>query len=258
MTRAPADTSHRPALDNLHTEQRELVMQLYDGFGWWWEVVEWSHDAVILSAGHISRELLRSMACLYGEPPIQKAILLGIGASPDESEFLRHQIATQYVVPAFRRGLKEVRFDATEYGENPPDATKAEHVAFRPAWEELRVEQREVLREWWSGFEDLEALTEWCQRLSRAALGEESREFVEVLGNGLDLISEAAVTTSEYAEKNPTLCKRVRAGAASVRLLPWFADAVQKQARRASEQTVEKRPDLPEYELGDDLEPEEL
>jgi len=253
-----ADTSHRPALDSLHTEQRELVEQLYGGFGSWWELAEWSHDSVILSAGLISRELLRGSACLYGEPNIKRALLVGVGSPPEESEFVRHQIATQHVVPAFRRAVKEVRFDATEYGENPPDPSKAEHVAFRPAWEELRTKQREVIAEWWDGFEDLEAVTEWCQRLTRAALGEENRTFVEVLGIGLDVLPQAAVTTSDYAQENPEVCQRVRAGVVWMRLLPWFADAVLKQVNRASEQTVEERRDVPEYELGDDLEPEEL
>lgn len=258
MSRPSADTSHRPALDNLHDQHKEAVERLYDGFSSYWEVVGWSHDVVILSAGGIERDLLRSTACLYGERPIQEAILSWSDRPAGESRQVRHQMAVQYVVPAFRRAVREVRFDATEYGENPPDATKAEHVAFRPAWEELREKQRDVLKEWWGGFEDLEALVEWSQRLSRAVLGEENREFVEALTGGLDLMCRVAVTASEYAEENPMLCQRVRAGVASVRLLPWMADAVRKQVSRASEQTVEERPEVPEYELGDDLEPEEL
>lgn len=254
MVGASANSSHRPALDDLHVKQKALV-ERFGEFETMWEVVEWSHDAVILTAGRISQKFLRSMACLYGEKLIQRAVLAPFGS--ENGEYLRQQAVSQAIVPACRAAVEEVRFRVTEYGENPPDAERAEHVAFRPAWEELREKQRTVLREWCHGFEDLEGATEWSQDLMRAVLGEENREFVEGVTGGLELVSEAAVRSSAYARENPELCGRMRMGIASMRLLPWMCDAVRKQVSRASEQTVIERPETPEYELGEDLTPGE-
>lgn len=255
-TGAPGGTGGaRPALDNLKQGQIDLVDELREGFESLDRQTEWVLEVMIWSGGRIEEEFLHSLAGGGRDKVGLEYLGPAIYEKPVDREVARNyrlNVAASYLVPAFNDVTEELRWEFTEYGENPPDAGSQSHAAMRPAWEGLGARQWELLSELLEGFEGREGVLDWCQDLSAATLGEMENTFPrDVTGRDRTAVKNL-VTPSEYARENPVGAWRYRHRMAAHIVLPWFNTALKEQASRASEQPVDVDEDVPEFELGEE------
>jgi hypothetical protein len=242
------DTSPQPAIDELHGEQKQLAEVLLDGFGTWTETYEWVHGVMVYSGGRLDRNVVRSVAPGLSDGFLRESLK---GDEP-EHRHAREMLLAGGVMPAFRSGLKEIRWKATEYGENPPDPEWSEHIVLRPAYDSLASKQKEVMKRGLSGFEDREGLLEWVQDAQRASLGEVPGDMGTKLGFR-DRMALESFVVSEWRRENPEAAALTRFMVVGGAFLPWFKDALLKQLRRASEQSVEVEEEPTTYELEEEF-----
>ena len=242
------ESSPRPALDELHGEQKRLSQSLLDGFDTWPEVYGWMHDVMVYSAGRVDRRLIRSVVLGSGDKFFREALLL----DEPKHRHVRQSAVVNEVVPSFRRGLKELRWKATEYGENPPDSDRSEHIVLRPAYDSLASKQKDVIERGLSPFEDRPALIEWVQDAQRASLGEIPDDFGVRVGFRERHALESFVE-GKYTRESPKVAAFTRFLVVGSQILVRFNDPLLKQARRASEQSVEVEEEPTTYELEEEL-----
>lgn len=242
------EKSPRPALDELHGEQKRLAKSLLDGFDSWTDTYKWTHGVLVYSGGHLSDDVVT--AAVPG--PAGGMLVEALHHDKQEHKHLRQSLLANEVMPAFRSGLKELRWKATEYGENPPDADRSEHTALRPAYDSLASKQRDVMIRGLSGFEDRDGLLEWVHDAERASLGEMPEDMAMQLGFRDQHALESFIA-SEYRRDNPEPAAFVRFMTVGKMVLPRFKTALSKQVQRASEQSVEVEEEPETFELTEEF-----
>jgi hypothetical protein len=242
------ETSPQPALDELHGEQKRLAEALLDGFSTWVETYEWVHGAMVYSGGRLSRKVVKSFA-----PGLSEGVLReSLQKDGPVHRRVRKSLLAGEVIPAFRSGLKEIRWKATEYGENPPDPERSEHIVLRPAYDSLASKQKAVMKRGLDGFLDREELLEWVQDAGRASLGEVPGEMGQALAFR-DRTALESFVASEWRRENREAAAMMRFTVVGGVFLPRFKDALLKQLRRASEQSVEVEEEPETYELTEEF-----
>jgi hypothetical protein len=98
-------------------------------------------------------------------------------------EFREHLAAT-YIQPATHRAFRALRKDAGEYiDEGDEDAvhnpSEQEHIAMRPALDELDGYQQSALRSLLKGFDERAEIIAWGEEIDLATHGEIPGDFVE-------------------------------------------------------------------------------
>ena len=242
------EKSPRPALDELHGEQKELAESLLEGFDRWTDIVEWVHDAMVYSGGRMDTRVVRGLTPGGGEKFLQESLL----RDEPKHQYARQSLLAGEIAPSLRRGLKELRWKATEYGENPPDSDRSEHIVLRPAYDSLASKQKDVAERGLSPFEDRPALMDWVQDAQRASLGEVTGSLSMQLGFS-DRHALQSFVEGRYVEESPKPAAYTRFLVVGSEILPRFNDALLKQLRRASEQSVEVEEEPTTYELEEEF-----
>lgn len=242
------ETNPQPALDELHGEQRRLAGALLDGFGSQTETYEWVHGAMVYSGGRLNRRVVKAFRPGLSDGFLRKSLQ----KDDPVNRRARKSLLAGEVIPAFRSGLKELRWKATEYGDNPPDPDRSEHIVLRPAYDSLASKQKAVMERGLRGFKDRDGLLEWAHDASRASLGEVPENMGQKLAFQDPTAAESFIA-SEWCEEDPEAAALVRFMTVGGMLLPAFKDALLKQLRRASEQSVEEEEEPETYELTDEL-----
>lgn len=242
------ENSPRPALDELHGEQKQLAESLLDGFDSWTETYEWIHGVMVYSGGRLDRRVIRAVVPVGTDKFLRESLRL----DEPKHQYARQSLLTGELIPSFRRGLKELRWKATEYGENPPDSDRSEHIALRPAYDSLASKQKDVMKRGMKPFEDRPALMEWVQDAQRASLGELAEDFAMEVGFS-DRHAVQSFVDGKYLRESPETAAYTRFMVVGGEMLPRFNDALLKQVRRASEQSVEVEEEPKTYELTDEL-----
>jgi hypothetical protein len=236
-----------PGLAALIDEQKEAVNRLLNGFASNRRVLLWCLDVLFLSAGRVDVEAVKALP-VFGRDRTATKMVLG---DPDPAVGRRYRMkyAGHYILPAFNDALDEVGWSFTEYGEGGPSPEEQKNMAMRPALEELREDQRDVLDRLLDGFGSAEELLEWGSALNRATLGASDPDLVkDALGTDV-MLRRSLLVGSEFAEENPQEATWLRHRVARAFLLEWFAEGVERRVGSASEQPEEVETDLEEYEL---------
>lgn len=242
------DTSPQPALDELHGEQKRLAEALIDGLGSYIETYRWLHDVMVYSGGQLSRDVI-GVVTIGGR---DKLLRHSLQLDEPIHRRARKMLLAQKVMPAFRSGLKELRWKATEYGENPPDADRSEHIVLRPAYDSLASKQKGVMNRGLTAFESRDALLEWVHDAQRASLG----ELPEDLPNTLAFRDRHALKSfveGKYTRESSEAAAFTRLLTVGSMILPRFNGALGMQLQRASEQSVEVEEEPTTYELEEEL-----
>lgn len=183
--------TYRPALVRQTEDVAELVDELRAGFGSRRDLVEWEQRLTVRTFGQVPTRWYTGLARSFTRDREQTlvAAFLQPGARSGDRDIneraakrLRERFVTQVVAPAHRRAFRHLRKDAGEYIEDARsgehDPFKQEHVAMRPALEELEDWQVRCLELLLEGFEDESEIHDWGQTLQLATHGELSDEFV--------------------------------------------------------------------------------
>lgn len=242
------ENSPKPALDELHGEQKRLAEALLRGFDSWKAVYGWIHGVMVYSGGRLGTNVIRAVGPGGSDEFFRESLQL----DERKHKYVRQSVLAGEVMPAFRAGLKELRWKATEYGENPPDADRSEHIALRPAYDSLASKQKDVMKRGYRPFEDRSALLRWVQDAQRASLGELREDFGMEVGFRDRHVLESFVS-GDYVEESPEVAAYTRFMVIGGEILPRFNDALLKQLRRASEQAVEVDEEPEMYELDEEF-----
>jgi hypothetical protein len=229
----------RPAIENLHSEQREFVERCIEGVDTRWEQVELLHDWAVLSAGRVNPDLLVDVGA--SRTGMYSDVFMG------EFENLRAGFVNDRVIPGMNAAHGELWQKATEYGSSAPDPETEEAVAMRPALEELWEDQWAVLRRGAAGFDTHEEAIEWSHDVARVSLGNADDGMLERLTSPSML--KRPLHFSPFDDEH----QAIRMLGLVLYVMPWFVEAVREQVVAASEQPDEKEPDLDEYELDEGL-----
>lgn len=233
------DKSVRPALENLHSEQKEFVETCLGGVGSLQAQLELLHDWVVLSAGRVSSDQLHDVGAT------RIGMYSGVFLDSFEHQNVRANFVNQEVVPTLNAAHEELWQSATEYGEGGPNPEAEESVAMRPAIQELWEGQRAVLRRGVEGFDSMEEVAEWAHDVGKVTLGEADSDW---LG---DLTGPVTAQPFHFPPFDDN--RNVRIVGSVKYLLPWFRDAIWLQVQSAAEQAGDKDADLTEYQLDENL-----
>lgn len=236
-----------PGLEALIDEQKESVSRLIGGFDSNRQILLWCLDVLFLSGGQVDTGAVKALP-VFGPDRTATKMVLG-DPDPEAGRRYRVKYAGHYILPAFNDALDDVGWSFTEYGEGGPSPEEQESMAMRPALEELRRDQRDVLDRMLEGFGSVEEILTWGSDLNRATLGASEPDLVEdALGTDI-VLRRRLLTESEFAQENPQDATWFRHRVARGFLLDWFAAGVERRVGSASEQPEEVETDLEEYEL---------
>lgn len=238
--------TYRPALVRQTEDVAELVDELRDGLDSRRELVEWEQRLAVRTFGQVPTRWYSELARSFTrdrERTLVAAFLRPGARSRDIDERaverLRERFVTQVLAPAHRRAFRHLRKDAGEYiedarsGEHDPFAQ--EHVAMRPALEELEDWQQRALELLLDGFDEESEIHDWGQTVQLATHGELSDEFIMRCARER---STRRLLLGEYEH-----AERAREAFAARFLVPAYNAGVRVLAGRAGE--------LPEAETAD-------
>ena len=240
----PETTNLRAALQKLSSDQLDVIGDLVDGFETRRGVIRWGQRAAIHTLGEVSGEWLADR-CFSG---VDMHVLItssaredwlpdGVEPTPDgRAEDLRRGLAATEITPACGAAMRRLRWSAVEYVSEEddtlqPDPDEQNHPAMRPALSELSDRQRWALDRALDGFESLDALTAWGQRLTEASYAEVDRELVSRISVEEPHTREMLVIGSGDTDGGPLF----RESFAAMYLLPAFSRAASEVADRAGE-----------------------
>lgn len=181
--------TYRPALVRLTEDVDDVVQDLRAGFASRRAIVEWEQRLAVRTFGQISQRWYEGLAraLATSAEPVLTAVLLSEDAretAVDEAvvEQVRERFAATVIAPAYRRAFRHLRKDAGEYVEDghaaEHDPFSQQHVAMRPALEELEDWQQRGLSALFDGLADADGIHTWGQVVQLATHGEISDEFI--------------------------------------------------------------------------------
>lgn len=187
----------RPALVTLQRDQSALFSTehsrgvregLRKGFSSRRSLIRWYQRAAVRTFGYLGD--------VFAPPELQRdrvllaACITGIAGgkwcenppAPAVAREYRNHLEAR-VQRACTRAYKDVREVAGEYGDivqdgdvsisaRDLDPDRQQHLAMRPAFQELDDKQNEALERYWGGFRDLEAVLDWVHDLKTPSNGE--------------------------------------------------------------------------------------
>ena len=230
--------TYRPALVRLTEDVDDVVQDLRAGFESRREIVAWEQRLAVRTFGQIPQRWYRGLARALGtsEERVLVAVLLREDARErdvpaDVVDRVRERFAASVIAPAYRRAFRHLRKDAGEYVEDgraaEHDPFSQQHVAMRPALEELEDWQQRGLAALFDGLEDADGIHTWGQVVQLATHGEISDEFI-LRCHRERSTRRVLLDESEYADR-----ARVAFGARF--LVPAYNAGVRELAGRAGE-----------------------
>lgn len=184
---APSE-SHRPALEKLVADLKELERDLLTGFDTRREVLVWLQKLSVRTLGQVPDEWFRRMSeGFVGAVEGRERVLLSIlltedrrvrDLDDDRVRRARSRVSSMTVRPSLHRAVRHLRADAGEYVDDERGSTsrhdpnKQRYVAMRPALNELEGRQRMVLFRFLDGFASEQAVIEWTGDVEVATHGE--------------------------------------------------------------------------------------
>lgn len=183
-----ASESHRPALEKLVADLKDLERELLDGFNSRAEVLVWLQKLCVRTLGQVPDDWYREVSNAFtGGDENRERMLLSLLLSEDRRvrrldedrvKAARSRVSAMTVRPSLHRAVRHLRSDAGEYVDDDRGSTSAHdpnkqrYIAMRPALNELEDRQRGVLVRFLSGFEDTQAIVEWTGDVEVATHGE--------------------------------------------------------------------------------------
>jgi hypothetical protein len=180
--------SHRPALEKLVSDLKELERELLSGFNTRREALIWLQKLAIRTLGQVPDKWYRRMSNAFtggvrGKERVVLSLLLCEQARVrdlDEAavQQARSRVSAMTVRPSLHRAVRQLRSDAGEYVDDERGSTskhdpnKQRYIAMRPALNELEGRQRGVLLRFLDGFDDVQAVVEWTGDVEVATHGE--------------------------------------------------------------------------------------
>lgn len=243
------NTPVRPALKTLQHDQRALladdvgeVPALREGFVSRRGAINWYQAAIVRTFGYLADEwpalelsrdrvLLQSLVVSEARNGWAKS-----GAKPvslSSARDVRDRLETSVVRPSCNKAYNMLRKTAGEYIDNEEkdmptselDPEQQAHVAMRPAFQQKDHEQRRTLEELWGGFEDVEAIRDWCNDLDGSTNGAIDADFSRMVAD--DTIAVEHLLAGETGREQ--LDKQVyRERLAIHALLPAFVTGVKR------------------------------
>ncbi len=235
--------SHRPALQKLALDLRDLREELLGGFESRRDVLEWSQRLTIRTLGEIDQRWFLEIARQFrGDPEgaLLSALLVPScrdrDLEPDAVDELRQRIAATLLGPSEHRALRRLRDSAGEYlddsetssGSSRHDPSIQRYIAMRPALDELERYQQETLATCLDGISDRREILEWGESLELATHGELSETFLERCYR--------EPSTSSMLTSTAPADERARELFSAHHLIPAYNSGVRDLADRAGEQ----------------------
>jgi len=241
----PETTNLRAALQKLTSDHVELVESFVDGFDSRQEFVRWGQRAAIHTLGELSGEWVADraftgldMSALVTTDARRRWVDDPSELYPaDRAADIRRGVVATELLPACSSAVRRLRWSAVEYVSDTddtlqPDPAVQQNPAMRPALSEVHERQRWALDRALEGFDSLDALTVWGQRLTEAS-------YAEVDGDLITRITvDEAETTRRFlvvGEGDEDHGPFFRTSFAAAYLLPAFASAAREVADRAGE-----------------------
>ena len=186
---------HRPALDVLAGDVREVREEMLDGFRSREALIWWMHDLCRATLGQVDIDLLvklgRELSTVTDEGEVASISALLTPAARERTvdetaaERLREAMATRLIEPAHHRAVRVLQVSATEYVDDDGDEaetsghdpSRQRATAMRPSVDETVARQRQVLEDLLDGRLDEdpggsgEYLHDWVDRLDVATDG---------------------------------------------------------------------------------------
>jgi hypothetical protein len=187
-SRTSREEFHRPALDVLARDVREVRSELLDGLASRDDLVRWMLDLSRATLGQVDIDLLcqlgREMTVVTDDGEVASvAAMLAPAArtrSMDDTAArrMREALAARMIEPATHRAVRVLTVSATEYvdddgdGAASHDPERQRATAMRPAVDEEYHRQRDVLAELLDGeLDDSSDILDWLDRLDVATDG---------------------------------------------------------------------------------------
>jgi hypothetical protein len=241
MTTSNDPEPYRPALVTLSEDVRERVDELRTGLVDEDRVLEWFQEITIRTLGRIDERVYWDLARQFrGEQGVLLAALLRPGKRRGDMAALeepvairvREHLVAHYVVPAHRDAFRELRTDATEYGDGAGDGDahnpkRQRFIAMRPALSELETWQEHAIEALLDGFDARGDLLDWGHDLMLATHGELDREW-------LTRVYDEEPTVGMLLGETPADARARRLFAAH-HVLPRYRAGVRVLAGRAGE-----------------------
>lgn len=241
----PETTNLRAALQKLTSDHVDLVRSFVEGFDSRREFVRWGQRAAVLTLGELSGEWVAERAF----SGLDMSVLVTSSARRrwvdepselyplDRAADIRRGVVASDVLPACSSAVRRLRWSAVEYVSDEddtlqPDPEVQEHPAMRPALTETHDRQRWALDRALEGFDSLDALTVWGQRLVTASYAEIPNDLVtRITVDEAETTRRYLVVQPEDEDHGPFF----RESFAAAYLLPAFASAAREVADRAGE-----------------------
>lgn len=185
-----AAITHRPALQRLTLDVKEIRQELLGGFPDRGAILWWCQRVAIRTLGTIPDRLPRELARQFrldDDPENEPALLSALRnehPDPTAGRETRERLYATIVRPAFHRAFRNLRPDAGEYFDDENsvepghDPQAQPYVAMRPVVDELEAYQQRSLSDLLDGFGDRGAIIAWGDRLEQATHGEIPGDFV--------------------------------------------------------------------------------
>lgn len=226
-----------PALASLNREQREALDGFRRGFGRRRGLLVWLLRFQHLTLGEVAHD---RYAALGARRPIVGALLTSDRRErfledpqrvpPERAAETRRRLAARHLRPACTAAYGKLRTQAVEYlDDDRPDPELASATALRPGLDDLHGTQRENLKAFLDGFDDVDAAEEWAHELDEAHRGH--------LADEVDTWDYQILTGAErraLVEDGPAY-RFAREQVAARFLLPAFNRAVRELADKAGE-----------------------
>ncbi|MFC7137573.1 hypothetical protein ACFQRB_16235 [Halobaculum litoreum] len=181
----PETTNLRPAIQKLTSDHVDLLGSFVDGFDSRREFIRWGQRAVILTLGELSGEWVADRAfagldlsVLVTSPARERWVDDAEELQPpDRAADMRRGVVATDLTPACSAAVRRLRWSAVEYVSDEddtlqPDPDAQQHPGMRPSLTEVHERQRWALDRALEGFDSLDALSVWGQRLTEASYAE--------------------------------------------------------------------------------------
>lgn len=250
--------SHRPALQKLAIDLRQLREELLEGFVSRRAVLEWSQRLTVRTLGEIDQRWYLELARQFRGVPssgCERALMSALlvpsqrqrDLEPAAVDELRERMAAVLLGSSEHRALRQLRDDAGEYLDDSDAGGGSKHnpklqrfIAMRPALDELEQYQQETLEDCLDGLDDRGAILKWGDDLELATHGELPGSLLERAYR--EPSTAALLTSSEPADR------RARELFAAHHVIPAFNRGVRDLAGRAGEQPDDQKERTePEY-----------
>lgn len=239
----------RPSLVVLQQDQRSLIKgeddgrypdahHLRGGFPDRRAVIRWFQRASVRTFGHLGGRFPLDaqlqhgglLSCLITGPDRQR--WYDEPLSLRKARLVRERYESRVLLPACNAAYNELREVAGEYiedGDGPAwhdlDPEGQKHVAMRPGFQRLDVEQSRALADLWGGFEHREALFDWLHTLDDASNGAIRPDLAAQVAR-----SAEGTRRMLSGHPEPGKARRTREEFAIKVLLPAFAEGVRSMS----------------------------